>query len=241
MTMVAVSAGVGIASAGYGAYKSIRQGQQADDLDAANKRPDYTIPDEYKQNLAMANHMARVGMPQQQYDNQLNAISRNQAGGLQQLGMSANPGAGLASIVRAGNDANNNLNAQDAAQRQNNQRYAIQQNGIMGQQQLAKQQYDKFDKYTENFNKAQALRGASNAGMNNAVNSLSGLAGGMAMSGGLGFGGNGNEDGGITNVLPGATMSPGYNNSALNTQRYPIGFNQINQNGMPVGPQWNQF
>jgi len=124
--------------------------------------------------------MAQVGLPQQQYNNQQNAILRNQAGGIQTLGRSANVGSGVASLVRASNDADNTLNAQDAAARQQNQRFYIGQNGVLGQQKLAQQQYNKFDKYTENFNRAQGLRGAANANIQNGVNGASGMVMGLA-------------------------------------------------------------
>ena len=227
MSFVAVSAGVGVASLGYGLYNSIDQKNKANKINESNPRPNSVIPEEFKQNQAMAQQMARIGLPQQQYDNQQNAIARNQAGGLRQLGFSANPGAGIASIVRAGNDANNNLNAADAAARVNNQHFAIQQNGIMGQQELARQQSDKFDKYTENFNHAQALEGAGQQGLNNVVNSGAQLAAGFASNGtGLGFGNSNNGDAHINTVLPGATYNKNFKfNSPTNTA--------------PIGTNWN--
>jgi hypothetical protein len=227
-----VAAAVGVGSLAYGIYNSESQKSKANKINESNPRPNYVIPDEFRQNQAMAQQMARIGLPQQQYDNQQNAISRNQAGGLTQLGLSANPGAGVASIVRAGNDANNSLNAQDAAARMNNQRFAIQQNGVMGQQELAQQQSDKFDKYTENFNRAQALEGAANQNLNNSVNSAATLAGGLASSGAFNKStvkNDGNQgDAHIDTVLPGATTVKGYDNPAL-----------ANPNNKPIGTNWN--
>jgi len=81
--------------------------------------------------------------------------------------------------VRAGDNATNTLNAQDAAARQANQRFYIGQNGILGQQKLAQQQYNKFDKYTEQFNKAAALRGAANQNIQNGINAISSTATGL--------------------------------------------------------------
>jgi hypothetical protein len=165
--------------------------------------------------------MARIGLPQQQYLNQQNAINRNQAGALTTLSRSANPSAGLASIVRAGNDANNALNAQDAAARQQNQRFAIQQNAILGDQALAKQQYDKFDKYTENFNRAASLRGAADQNLNNAFNSAGQLAGGLYQAGQ------------INNT--GLTMGELHNNPVL-PQAQSLGFG-----GSQYAPYQNPF
>lgn len=177
MSFVAVSAGIGTAGLLYNGYKSIKQDSEASSINKNNPRPTYQIPDEYKQNYLMAQHMAQTGIPTQQYNNQLNNINRNQAGAIGALGQSANPSGGLASIVRAGDDADNKLNGQDATARQANQRYAIGQNGILGQQELAAQQYNKFDKYSENFNQAAALQGASNQNLQNTVSSASALTG----------------------------------------------------------------
>jgi len=177
MSFIAVSAGVGAASLGYSVYKGIHQGAQANAINKSNPRPNYNIPDEYKQNVLMAQNMARIGLPSQQYNNQRNAINQNQAGAVSALGNSANPGANLASIVRAGDNVTGNLNAQDAQARLQNQRYAIGQNAQLGQQELAQQQYNKFDKYTEQFNKAAALQGASNQNIQNGINGAANLAG----------------------------------------------------------------
>jgi hypothetical protein len=204
VSFVAVSAGVGAASLGVGIYKSIKQGHQASQIDKNNQRPTYDIPQEYKDNAAYAKQMAGVGLPQQQYNNQLNAINRNQAGGIFTLSRSANPGANLAALVRAGNDANGNLNAQDAAARQSNMRLFLGQNAALGQQRLAQQQYNKFDKYTEDYNKAAALRGASNQNLNNAVSGAAGMATGLASM----------ENGGMGNSTVAAPSMSAINNAA---------------------------
>lgn len=180
MSFIGVSAGIGAVSLGAGIIKGIGQNKKASAIEKNNVRPTYQIPDEYRQNLAIANHMAQIGLPQQQYNNQLNAINRNQASGVQALGRSQNPTGSIASIVRAGNDANNNLNAQDAQVRQQNQLGVINQNSAMANQKLAQQQYNKFDRYTENFNQAQAYRGAANQNINGGLNSAAQLAGGLA-------------------------------------------------------------
>lgn len=180
MTFIATAAIIGGASTLYGLGKGISQNAKANAIDKNNTRPTYAIPNEYKENVNIARQMAQVGLPQQQYNNQQNAILRNQAGGMQTLGRSANVGSGVAALVRASNDAENTLNAQDAAARQQNQRFLVGQNSALGQQKLAQQQYNKFDKYTENFNRAQGLRGASNANIQNAVSGAVGMATGLA-------------------------------------------------------------
>lgn len=182
MSFIVTSAVIGGASLLYGVGDSISKNAKANSIEKNNKRPTYEIPQEFVKNAALAKQMAQIGLPQQQYNNQQNAINRNQASGLSVIGRSANPGIGVAEVVRASNDANNNLNAQDAAARQQNQRFSINQDQVLGQQKLAQQQYNKFDKYTENFNRAQALRGAATQGFQNAVGGAAQIAGGLAMT-----------------------------------------------------------
>lgn len=188
MSFLITAAAIGVGSSLYGIGKGISQNAQANKIDKNNPRPIYQIPKEYLDNVTMARQMAQVGLPQQQYNNQLNLINRNSAVGIGAISRSANPGAGVAQVVRASNDATNTLTAQDAAARQDNQRFLIGQNGVLGQQRLAKQQYDKFDKYSENFNRAQGLRGAANANIQNGVGGIASMAGGIAAAN---MGGNG--------------------------------------------------
>lgn len=154
--------------------------------------------------------MARVGMPSQQYNNQLNAINRNQSGGLGATARSANPGSSIASIVRQGDDANNQLNAQDAQARQANERYAIGQNAQLGAQKLAQQQYNKFDNYTEQYNKSAALRGAASQNLQGAINGAGQMATNL-----YAIGQNGQQG------TPPNTSNPGATNQGIEN-----GFNQ---------------
>ncbi len=133
------------------------------------KDPIFQIPEEFKQNREIARQMAQRGLPQQQYNNALNGIEQSQAAGLSTLSNSSNPGAGVASVVRQSNNARVGLDAADAAARDNNQRFFINQNAQVGNQQLAKQQADVYDKYTRDFNQVQAYRGAAQGNFNNAV------------------------------------------------------------------------
>jgi hypothetical protein len=126
--------------------------------------------------------MAQQGIPQQSYNNQVNAINRNQAGALMTLGRSANPGANLASIVRAGNDANNNLNAEDAMQRNRNTLALIQQRGILAQQKQNTFNYNYKDKYSENLAKSQALRGAETQNISGGLTDLGQIGSMYAMA-----------------------------------------------------------
>lgn len=228
MSFLIVSAAIGAGSALFGVGKSISQSAQANKIDKNNQRPNYTIPDEFRQNVELAKNMAKVGMPQQQYNNQIKQIDRNQAGALGAMAKSANPSANIASIVRQGNDATGNLNAADAAARANNERYAIGINSQMAQQKLNEQQYNKFDKYTENYNKSAALRGAAAQNMQGAVNGVSNMATNMyALNQGGSGGGSGMQESNNFNYTP-------YQYNGPQTQQFGPAFG-YSQNYNPIG------
>lgn len=197
--------------------QGIGQGIKGKKLAKQNVRPNYQIPGEFQQNLAIAENMGRVGLPSQQYNQAQQNFQRNQSGALRQFGRMGNP-RGLAGIVRAGNDATMGLDVADAQARMANQRSAMGFRGQMGQQQLAKQQWDKFQKYGENADAAAALMGA---GRQNVMGGLSELSqvGQMAMGAG-GFGGKGS-----TNMATGISQSPYTGNFGNNSQLGQYGTN----------------
>lgn len=173
--------GLGIAGAGLivGGVESDIEAHKANQIQAGLKDPTYNIPEQFYQNREIARQMAQIGLPQQQYNNATNNIDQNQAAAITALNRSGNPGAGITSVVRQGNQAKAKLDAEDAQARENNQRYFINQNAQVGNQELAKQQSDVFDKFTRDFNQMQAYRGASQQNLNNTISSAEqlGLAG----------------------------------------------------------------
>jgi hypothetical protein len=181
-----ITAGIAAIPSVVKGIQGIFQGAKGSRLARQNVRPTYEIPKEFQQNLAIAENMARIGLPQQQYNQAQQNFQRNQAGALRQFGRMGNP-RGLAGIVRAGNDASLGLDVADAQARMSNQRNAMGFRSQLGQQQLAKQQWDKFQNYGEKADAAAALQGA---GRQNVMGGLSELSqiGQMAMMGG-GFGG----------------------------------------------------
>lgn len=168
----AVIAGAGLL---YGAYKGIKDDAKASAIQKGLTNPTYAIPPAFLQNRELARSMAQQGIPQQQYNNQINNINQTQAGAIAAEQNSANPGSAITSTVRAGNQAKATLDAEDAQARENNQRYFIQQNAAYGNQELAKQQNDVYDKFTRDFNQMQAYRGAANQNYNNAISGAQNL------------------------------------------------------------------
>jgi len=204
-------------SAAPAALKGIQgllQGAKGSKLAKKNIRPTYEIPQEFQQNLAIAENMGRVGLPQQQYTQGLQNIQRSQTAGLRQLGRMGRGGS-VAGLARAGMDATLGLDVADANARMSNQRAAMGYRSQIGQQQLAKQQYDKFGRYEEDAAAAEALKGA---GRQNVMGGLSDLAniGMTAMAYGDLGGGKGKVPTSKTALLP-----------KLNPQDY------LNKLGMP--------
>lgn len=171
------SIGLGIAGAGlaYNVINGVVQNNKADNLQKSLKDPVYAIPQEFYENRAIARQMAQVGLPQQQYNNAVNGINQNNASAIAAASKTNNPGAAISSITRQSDNANAALTAEDAQARESNQRYFMQQNSALGNQELAKQQNDVYDKYTRDFNQMQAYRGAGQQNINNAITGASQL------------------------------------------------------------------
>lgn len=133
-------------------------------------------------NAAIAENAARVGTPQQQYNQQQDAINSNQAAGIRMLNRSNNPVAGVSSLVRQSNLATGRLNAQDSIDRQNNQRVAMQQRGILAGEQNRVWDWNNRQRYLQN---AQAASQTINAGRQNLFGGIQGLSqlGQMALAG----------------------------------------------------------
>ena len=148
-----------------------------------NVRPVQLVNENIAKNAAMAEQMANQGLPQEQYNQAVQGINRNQSGAYAGLGRSANPSAGLASLVRAGNDAVLGLNAADAQARIGNQRFAFGQRSALANEQKDVFNYNNKQKYNEQAQAAAALQGA---GRQNAFGGLSDLAtlGQTALNGG---------------------------------------------------------
>jgi hypothetical protein len=175
LSALIVGASAAVLGTGIKAYEGLHQEAQANAIQKNLKDPTYNIPQEFYQNREIARQMAEQGLPQAVINNQNNRINQNQAAAIDAVSKSANPGTGIASVVRQGNAAGDTLAAEDAQARQNNQRYFIDQNKAVAGQELAKQQNDVFDKYTRNFNQMQAYRGAGMQNVNSEVNDVTQL------------------------------------------------------------------
>lgn len=174
MSWIAVGIAGGSALLKFG--EGVAQNSKANKIDKNNPYPSYTIPQEYQQNVNQAQQMSQQGIPAQAYNNQLSQIGQNQAGAVSALGKSANPGAGLASIVRQGDQATGNLNAQDALQRNRNMLTLLQERQTLAQQKDKQWDWNYQQKYLGNLAKSQALRTSGNSNISGALSDVSGTA-----------------------------------------------------------------
>jgi hypothetical protein len=174
MSWIAVGIAGGSALLKFG--EGVAQNSKAKSIEKNNPYPSYAIPQEYQQNVNTAQQLSQEGIPAQAYNNQLSQIGQNQAGAVSALGKSANPGAGLSSIVRQGDQANNNLNAQDALQRNRNMLTLLQERQTLAQQKDKQWDWNYQQKYLGNLAKSQALRTSGNSNIAGALSDASGTA-----------------------------------------------------------------
>ena len=108
-------------------------------------------------------------------------------------------------------------------------------NNQLANQKLNQQQYNQFDRYSENFNRAQALSGASNTDWQNAFNGAGAMAGGLASlnNGNLGFG----KTQGQQQLAPGTASNLQIPQSMWNSP----GLGYQNQPNVPYGTNWKTF
>ena len=186
-----IAGGTALLKTGIGLY----QNSQANGIDANNPYPTYTPQNEYQQNVDQAQQMAQEGTPLASYNAQKSAIGANQATALNAVGKSANP-TNVAAIVRQGNAATGQLNAQDAIQRNRNMLTLLQERQQLAQQKDKAWDWNYQQKYLGNLAKSQALRTSGNSNLGGALNDVAGLATAVAGNGGFGSGDSGFTGGG---------------------------------------------
>lgn len=174
MSGILAAGGLIVAGAAAKGITGAVQTGQANAIDKNNIRPVEGVDPIYQQNVNTAAQMAAQGIPQEEINRQLNSINQNQAGAISTLNNSANPGANLAGVVRAGDNATGNLNAEQAAARNKATLALIQQRGILAGAKQNAWNYNYADKYSEQLAKSQALRGA---GMQNEAGAANALIG----------------------------------------------------------------
>lgn len=168
MTWIAV--GVGGASAVIGGVQMAKGYYDQ----KKNKRPEYQIPEEVKQNLNQAQQQALQGLPEEQKQQYLSNLQRGSAQALASAGSRKGGLAGIAGLADSQNQAYGNLLGMDAAARQANQQTLSAQRQNMADYKDKAWGINKENPYYERTAQNQAMIGA---GMQN-------ISGGLQMAGG---------------------------------------------------------
>lgn len=169
----------GLASIGsgiIGGVAGILQRRKAKKLLKGLQQPQYTIPNEVLRNQKMAEMAANEGMPSQQYTNAMKNFQRNQANALAGSMDRRSALMALPQIQRQTNDAMGNLDAQDAAMRQQNQRALYGINSQVAQYRDKEFNTNRMQPYQRDYNYAMGLLGAGNQNIISGADKL--LAGG---------------------------------------------------------------
>lgn len=158
-----------IAQAGVGAYQLIKGSAQM----ANNKRPEYQIPDEIKNNLTMAQQQALEGLPEEQRKIFIENIQRSSANAISQAQDRRSGLVGLTGIAQSESDAYRNLLAMDVAARQANQAKVVAANKDMATYKDQAFEANEMEPYRFKQNQASAMVGS---GMQNIFGAAQGAA-----------------------------------------------------------------
>jgi len=172
------SAALGV---GFGAVQKI----QARNLEKKNKLPFATVNANIAKNAAIANNMANVGIASQQYNNARTQQDQNLANVLNVASRSGK-NIPLAGILRQSDLASQNLNAQDQAARLGNQKFAIQQNGVLANEEQRVWNWNFAQPYLRTAQQVASLRNAGNQNIFGGLSSATQMAIGGAFDGSKG-------------------------------------------------------
>lgn len=158
-----------IAQGGVGAYQLIKGSAEL----ANNKRPEYQIPDEIKNNLTMAQQQALEGLPEEQRKIFIENIQRSSANAISQAQDRRSGLVGLTGIAQSESDAYRNLLAMDVAARQANQANVVAANKEMAAYKDQEFEANQMEPYRYKQNQANAMIGS---GMQNLFGAAQGAA-----------------------------------------------------------------
>lgn len=124
------------------------------------KRPDYTIPEEIRQNLSDAQFAALQGLPEEQKQQFISNLQRGSSYSLNQMSDRKSGIAGLAALNENQNQAYLGLANADAAVKRQNQQLLVGARKDMADYKDQKFQVNELNKYYEDTAKSQAQQGA---------------------------------------------------------------------------------
>ena len=168
-TAAAITAGVGILTAGYNIYKGVSQDAQAKKLASQNPYPNMPIPQGVLDATKMAENDAQAGLPGQQYLQAQQNIQRSQAQALQNANDRRGGIEAVGTINQNTNDANLGLDVANANARIKNRQALIAQKDNVGQWQGQQFGWNNQRKYLETAAAARALLGAGSQNINSGI------------------------------------------------------------------------
>ncbi len=182
-----------------------RQGKRL--LDQLGEAPDLTIPTDVLENQTNARIAAQTGLPQEQYNNAMKNIQRQQLVALRGAQDRRSAGMLIPAIQDATNSATLNLDAKDAAARVANQKVLYGVNNQVGNWRKAIYENYMKTKFQPKQQYAMSLVGAGNA------NQMAGLDAGLSglIPGLTGFGKKRGMGAGASGLLGGG----GYDNPPI--------------------------
>jgi hypothetical protein len=183
--LLAIALGASLVKGIIGGVTAGQQASEARQMEAENARPVETVPQGVQDATQIAKLMSFLGMPAQQYVAAMRDIQR---GGTNALAAARDRRGGLdiaGTVQQQSSDATLNLNAKSAEMRTENLVRYIQQLGVEGEWQDKVWNWNAAQKFQENAAAIRALKTASAANTNTAMNSvLSGIL--TYATGGLG-------------------------------------------------------
>lgn len=134
--------------------------------------PNMEVPDEVLQNKKMAELNASIGMPQEQYNQAMKNIHRNQMAALRG---SANRRGGLAILAatqQGANDATLNLDVADAKARMQNQNTLYGVNSNLANWKNRAWQNNVLDKWNRKYQYGMSMLGSGNQNLTSGLNQI---------------------------------------------------------------------
>lgn len=172
--------GLGIASLAsglIGGIFSLGQKAKANRLLANLKRPDYNIPQEVMDNQAIAKNRANSGLPAQQYAQSMQNIERQKNASLNTLNSRRSLLAGIGRVQQGATDATVGLDVADAKQKIANEQGLMRANTQVAGFKDKQWDWNKRQKYEQDFQYGMSLLGSGNQNMLNSVDKLAAGAG----------------------------------------------------------------
>lgn len=181
-------AGQGVANIGSGLVSGITgyfQRRKAKKMLKGLQQPTYVIPNEILQNQKMAQQAANEGMPSQQYNNAMKNFRQTEA---DVLASARDRRSALMALPRVQQQTNaniGNLDAQDAAMRQQNQRTLYGINSQVAGYRDKAFDINQMQPYQRDYSYAMGLLGAGNQNLLSGADKII-AGGGQLLSGGGG-------------------------------------------------------